>query len=81
MRIAAVPRITSVQEGNVRYAATFRQQGNRIPKRVAASDDRTPGPVCTAEYNAEYAKTMRDIFPGLRQQMRLSGRCRRGASP
>ena len=80
MRIAAVPADASVQEGNVRYAATFRRQGNRI-EASRSLDDRTPGPVCTAEYNAEYAKTMRDIFPGLRQQIVYLDDAGKGASP
>ncbi len=80
MRIAAVPANASVQEGNVRYAAAFRQQGNRI-EVTRSLDDRTPGPVCTADYNAAYAKTMRSIYPGLRQQIVYLGDAGKGESP
>lgn len=68
LRIAAMPADFSQKNGSVAYTATYRREGNRIVvKRIL--DDRTPGPVCSPEYNAEYAGFMRGIVPDLRAQI------------
>lgn len=68
MRIAAIPGDYSIDEGHIAYAATYRQEGQRVT--VARTlDDRTPGPVCTAEYNTEYATTMRKLVSDIRSQI------------
>jgi transglutaminase-like putative cysteine protease len=67
-RIASLPRNVDVEEGNVAFRATYQREGNRI--RISRRlDDRTPGPVCSPEYNAAYARTMQKILPGLREQI------------
>lgn len=67
-RIAALPRDVDVEEGNVAFRATHRREGNRI--RISRRlDDRTPGPVCSPDYNAGYARTMQRIMPTLREQI------------
>ena len=68
VEIAAVPRDLSLQQGEVSYSATHRRDGQRLRIRRVL-DDRTPGPVCSAEYNAQYARTMRQLLPSLRQQV------------
>lgn len=68
VRIATLPRDIEVEEGNLAYRATHRREGNRI--RISRRlDDRTPGPVCSADYNAAYARTMQRLMPGLREQI------------
>ena len=68
MRIASLPGNVEIEEGNVAFRATYRREGNRIhiSRRL---DDRTPGPVCSPEYNAAYTRTMQKILPGLREQI------------
>lgn len=68
MRIALLPGNVEIEEGNVAFRATYRREGNRIhiSRRL---DDRTPGPVCSPEYNAAYTRTMQKILPGLREQI------------
>lgn len=68
MRILALPKNISVQEGNVAYSADFRLEGNQLHARRVL-DDRTPGPVCSAEYNEGHGKTLRGLMPGLREQV------------
>lgn len=68
LRIAAVPPDVSLTEGPVSYTARHRIEGNRlIVERTL--DDRTPGPVCTAEYNAAYGRLMATIVKNLRAQV------------
>lgn len=68
LRIVAVPPDASFSEGPVKYTATHRREGNRIVvKRVL--DDRTPGPVCSAEYNTGYQQLMRKALTNLRAQI------------
>lgn len=68
MRIAALPSDISLEQGGVTYAATYRQEANRVHVKRTLND-RTPGPVCSAEYNASYAQLMRKIMPDLRSQI------------
>ena len=68
VEIVAVPGDLSVQQGEVSYSATHRREGSRLHVRRTL-EDRTPGPVCSAEYNAAYARTMRELLPSLRQQV------------
>lgn len=69
MRIAALPRDLSLDHGGVvAYTATYRSEANRIHVKRTL-DDRTPGPVCSAEYNAGYVQLMRRIMPDLRSQI------------
>ncbi|MBL8261547.1 MAG: DUF3857 and transglutaminase domain-containing protein [Xanthomonadaceae bacterium] len=68
LRIAAVPPDVSLSEGPVSYTARHRLEGQRlIVERTL--DDRTPGPVCTAEYNAAYGRLMAQIMKNLRAQV------------
>ena len=68
MHIAAMPQDMSVDNDSVSYAATYRQTGNRIQVKRTLND-RTPGPVCTADYNTGYAQFMRKLMPDLRAQI------------
>lgn len=69
MRIAALPRNLSLEYGGVvDYTATYRSEANRIHVKRTL-DDRTPGPVCSADYNAGYSQLMRRIMPDLRAQI------------
>ena len=68
MRIVAVPKDVSVREGTLSYVSTFRQDGARLHVRRTL-DDRTPGPVCSPEYNDGFARVMRKIMPDLRAQV------------
>lgn len=68
VRIVAMPADFSAQNDDVSYVATYRRAGNRVlVKRTL--DDRTPGPVCSAEYNTSYAQLMRKIMPNVRAQI------------
>jgi transglutaminase-like putative cysteine protease len=66
--IVAMPSDVSVEQGEVTYSAIHRREGQRLHAKRSL-DDRTPGPVCSAEYNADYARTMRQLLPALRQQV------------
>jgi hypothetical protein len=68
IEIVAMPSDVSVQQGAVTYSATHRREGQRLHVKRSL-DDRTSGPVCSAEYNADYARTMRQLLPSLRQQV------------
>lgn len=68
MRIAALPSDVSLEQDGVAYAATYRQEANRVHVK-RTFDDRTPGPVCSAEYNASYSQLMRKIMPDLRSHI------------
>ena len=68
MRIVAVPKDVSVREGTLSYVSTFRREGARLHARRTL-DDRTPGPVCSPEYNDGFARVMRKIMPDLRAQV------------
>ncbi|WP_368563571.1 DUF3857 domain-containing transglutaminase family protein [Pseudoxanthomonas sp. UTMC 1351] len=68
MRIAALPSNLSLEQSGVAYTATYRQEANRIHVKRTLND-RTPGPVCSAEYNASYSQLMRKIMPDLRSQI------------
>ncbi|MEQ1511549.1 MAG: DUF3857 and transglutaminase domain-containing protein [Lysobacteraceae bacterium] len=68
LRIVAIPPDTAISEGPVSYTASHRRDGNRIVvKRLL--DDRTPGPVCSAEYNAGYSQLMHKAMNSLRAQI------------
>lgn len=70
LRIAALPPDLEATEGPVTYTARHRREGNRIVvERVL--DDRTPGPLCTAEYNAAYGRLMKTVMTNLRAQVVL----------
>lgn len=68
MRIASLPADTAIEEGTVSYAATYRQDGSCVHVRRTL-DDRTPGPVCSAEYNEGFSRVMHRIMPDLRSQV------------
>ncbi len=68
VRIAAVPEDFSIEEGHIAYAANYRQEGQRVMV-TRTLEDRTPGPVCTAEYNTAYASTLRKLLPDIRSQI------------
>lgn len=68
VRVASLPRDLSVEEGNVSFRSSHVREGNRI--RVSRRlDDRTPGPLCSPDYNAQLAQTMRRIMPLMREQV------------
>lgn len=68
LRIVAIPPDISLSQGPVSYTASHRREGNRIiVKRLL--DDRTPGPVCSAEYNASYSQLMHKAMSSLRAQI------------
>jgi len=67
-RIAAVPRDFAQRFEEVTYTASYRRQDNRIEVKRTL-DDRTPGPVCAADYNAGYTEFMRKVAPDLRAQI------------
>ncbi|HEX2083367.1 MAG TPA: DUF3857 and transglutaminase domain-containing protein [Xanthomonadaceae bacterium] len=68
IRIAALPADATIRGEAVTYSATYRRQDNRITVRRKL-DDRTPGPVCSPEYNQDYAELMRRILPNVRSQI------------
>ncbi len=68
LHVAAVPDDFSNRFQEVSYAATYRRKDNRIEVKRTL-DDRTPGPVCTADYNTGYAQFMRTLSPNLRAQI------------
>lgn len=68
LRILAIPPDASFSEGPVSYTATHRREGNRIVVKRTL-DDRTPGPVCSAEYNTGYQALMRKALTNLRAQI------------
>ncbi|WP_170288308.1 DUF3857 domain-containing protein [Marilutibacter maris] len=68
LRVVALPQDVSLEYEGVSYTASYRQEGNTV--RVhRLLNDRTPGPVCSPEYNAGYAAMMRRIMPELRSQL------------
>ncbi|MBX3711577.1 MAG: DUF3857 and transglutaminase domain-containing protein [Lysobacter sp.] len=72
LRIVAVPPDVSLSEGPVTYTARHRIEDNRlIIDRTL--DDRTPGPVCSAEYNTAYGRLMGLIMKNLRAQVVVLG--------
>ena len=68
LRIAAIPPDLQASEGPVSYRATYRRDGNRILVERSL-DDNTPGPTCTAEYNAAYGRLMKQVMQNLRAQI------------
>lgn len=68
LRIAAIPPDMAISEGPVSYRATYRREGNRIVVERSL-DDNTPGPTCTAEYNAAYGRLMKQVMQNLRAQI------------
>lgn len=68
MRIVSLPRDFALSEGTINYASTFRRDGARLHVRRTL-DDRTPGPLCSGEYNDGFARVMRRIMPDLREQV------------
>jgi hypothetical protein len=68
LRIVAIPPDASFSEGPVSYTATYHREGNRIVVKRTL-DDRTPGPVCSAEYNTGYQRLMRKALTNLRAQI------------
>lgn len=68
LRIAAIPDDFSIDEANVAYVSTYRREGQRVVI-TRTLDDRTPGPVCSAEYNTAYAGTLRKLLPDIRSQI------------
>ncbi len=67
-RIVAVPTGMQLDEGTISYRSSYRQTGNRISVNRRL-DDRTPGPLCSAEYNSTFGKTMRRLLPDVRAQI------------
>lgn len=67
-QIVAIPADVEIEEGNLGYRSRHVREGNRlhVSRRL---DDRTQGPLCSPDYNAEVARTMRRIVPSLRQQV------------
>jgi hypothetical protein len=68
LKIVAIPPDFEASEGPVSYRATHRREGNRIVVERTL-DDRTPGPTCTAEYNAAYGRLMKRVMDNLRAQV------------
>lgn len=68
LQIAAMPADLSLDHAGSTYKASYRRTGNRVEVRRTL-DDRTPGPVCSAEYNAGYQQFLRKIMPDLRAQI------------
>lgn len=68
LKIAAMPADVSVDHAGSTYKATYRRADNRV-EVGRTLDDRTPGPVCSAEYNTGYQQFLRKIMPDLRAQI------------
>ncbi len=68
LHVAAIPEDVSERFQEVSYVATYRRQDNRIEVKRTL-EDRTPGPVCSADYNAGYARFMRKVAPNVRAQI------------
>lgn len=68
LKVVAIPPDFEASEGPVSYRASHRREGNRIVVERTL-DDRTPGPTCTAEYNAAYGRLMKRVMDNLRAQV------------
>lgn len=68
LTIIAIPSDLQVEEEFLRYEATYQREGNRITVR-RVFDDRTPGPICSAEYNTRFNAALRRILPDLKAQI------------
>ena len=65
VRVASLLRDLGLRQRPLRSS---HRDGNRI--RISRRlDDRTPGPLCSPDYNAQLAQTMRRIMPVLREQL------------
>lgn len=68
MHIVAVPGDLSVDAEHLRYQSRYRREGQRVSvNRVF--DDTTPGPLCSAEYNAQFDTQLRRLLPDLKAQI------------
>ncbi len=68
MQVASVPEDFTLQSAALDYRTRVVQQGGKV-EISRQLDDRTPGPLCSADYNAAYARDMAKILPTLRRQI------------
>lgn len=68
LRIVSVPSDVKVEEAFLRYESSYRREGNRVHVR-RVFDDRTPGPICSGEYNARFDAALRRLLPDLKAQI------------
>lgn len=66
--VFAMPDDVHITSANARYDATYRRDGTTITAHRVL-EDRTPGPVCTAEQRREYAVFSRRLMRDLRAQI------------
>lgn len=68
VEVAAIPADFATSGDNLNYEASYRLDGRKVHISRAFSD-RTPGPVCSAEYNTARRKALEAIQPDLRAQI------------
>ena len=68
LKVLAVPPSVSLSNDAVSYNASYDLKDNVLKvKRVL--DDRTPGPICTPDFNAKYSELMKKIQANLKAQV------------
>jgi hypothetical protein len=68
LKVLAVPPSVSFSNEAVSYTASYDLQGNVLKVRRVL-DDRTPGPICTPEFNAKYGELMKKVLANLKAQV------------
>lgn len=67
-KVVAVPPSVDMSGQAFSYQASYELDGNTIKvKRVL--DDRTPGPICAAQYNRDYKAFMQKVMTNLKAQV------------
>ncbi|RNF85434.1 hypothetical protein [Montanilutibacter psychrotolerans] len=67
-KVLAVPPSVDLSGEAFSYKASYELDGNAIKvKRVL--DDRTPGPICAAQYNRDYKAFMLKVLANLKAQV------------
>lgn len=68
LNVVAVPPDATVKGDTLDYRATYRLEGNAL-EVVRILDDRTPGPTCTPQYDAQFREWMQQIQKNLKAQV------------
>ncbi|MCI4568896.1 DUF3857 domain-containing protein [Lysobacter sp. CFH 32150] len=68
LKVLAVPPNLSLSNDTLSYAATYELKDNVLKVRRVL-DDRTPGPICTPEFNARYDAFMKKVLSNLKAQV------------
>lgn len=68
LKVLAVPPNISVSDDVLSYEASYELQDNLLKVRRVL-DDRTPGPICTPEFNARYGELMKKVLANVKAQV------------